>query len=161
MSSIVVSRSGDFCVIVQQLLRRADDRPRESSAVQYAKNLGKDSGIRDMRAVPRQQVVYLLMSHHGDMQGVDTRRSWQNRLSQDLFGNAQDCPLNRQDRDTCERLESTVGQGGITIRRLVEHVLRGNELVVCPLCTPLPLRQQLPRRSNDLTTWSPTKVADD
>jgi hypothetical protein len=63
------------------------------------------------------------MSHHGDMQGVDTRRSWQNRLSQDLFGDVQDCPFNRQDRDTCERLESTLGQDGITIRRLVEHVL--------------------------------------
>jgi hypothetical protein len=49
---------------------------------------------------------------------------------------------------------------GDDIRRLVEHVLRGNELVVRPLCAPPPLRQQLPRRSNDLTTRSPTKVAD-
>jgi hypothetical protein len=133
MSSIVVSRSGDFCVIVQQLLGRADDRPREPRMIEYVKNLWKDSGIRDMRAIPRQEVVYVMMGDHRDMKGIDACGSRQNRFSQNLFGDFQDCPFNRQDRDTCEHLESTLGQGGITIRRLVEHVLRGHELVVRPL----------------------------
>ncbi len=122
--------------------------------IEYAKNLGKDSGIRDMRAVQRHQVVSLVMSHHGDMQGVDTRRSWQNRLSQDLFGDVQDCPLNRQDRDTRQRLQSALCEGGISINCLVEHVLRGYEFVFQPLRGPPPLRKELPRRGNDLTAWS-------
>ena len=74
MSSIVVSRSGDFCVIVQQLLGRADDRSREPRPVQYVKNLGQNSRIRDVRAVPRQQIVYVMVSNHRDMKGVDARR---------------------------------------------------------------------------------------
>jgi hypothetical protein len=41
--------------------------------------------------------------------------------------------------------------GGITVSRLVEHVLRGHELVVRPLDRPLLPGQELARSSNDLT----------
>jgi hypothetical protein len=122
--------------------------------IEYAKNLGKDSGIRDMRAIPRQEVVYVMMGDHRDMKGIDARGSRQNRFSQNLFGDVQDCPLNRQDRDTRQRLQSALCEGGISINCLVEHVLRGYEFVVQPLRGPPPLRKELPRRGNDLTAWS-------
>jgi hypothetical protein len=41
--------------------------------------------------------------------------------------------------------------GGITVSRLVEHVLRGHECVVRPLDRPLLPGQELARSSNDLT----------
>lgn len=41
--------------------------------------------------------------------------------------------------------------GGITVSRLVEHVLRGHECVVRPLDRPLLSGQELARSSNDLT----------
>ena len=72
--------------------------------IEYTKNLWKDSGIRDMRAIPRQEVVYVMMCDHRDMKGIDARGSRQNRFSQNLFGDFQDCLVDGQDRDTCERL---------------------------------------------------------
>ena len=123
MSSIVVSRSGDFCVIVQQLLGRADDRSREPRPVQYVKNLGQNSRIRDVRAVPRQQIVYVMVSNHRDMKGVDARRSRQNCLPEYFFGDFQDRLLDRQDRDVGQCLEATLSQSRITISRFIEHVL--------------------------------------
>jgi hypothetical protein len=118
MSSIVVSRSGDFCVIVQQLLRRADDRSREPRPVQDVKNLGQDSRIRDVRAVPRQQVVCVMVSNHRDMKGVDARRSRQNRFPQYFFGDFQDRLLDRQDRDTRQK-DSPVNGTSAPVFRLM------------------------------------------
>ena len=103
--------------------------------IEYVKNLWKDSGIRDM-------------------QGIDARGSRQNRFSQNLFGDFQDCRVDGQDRDARQRFQSALCEGGIPISRLIEHVLRGDEFVVRPLCGPPPLRKELPRRSNDLTAWS-------
>jgi len=59
--------------------------------IEYVKNLWTDSGIRDMRAIPRQEVVYVMMGDHRDMKGIDARGSRQNRFSQNLFGDFQDC----------------------------------------------------------------------
>ena len=106
MSSIVVSRSGDFCVIVQQLLGRADDRPREPRMIEYVKNLWKDSGIRDMRAISRQEVVYVMMGDHRDMKGIDARRSRQNRFPEYFFGDFQDRLLDRQDGHVLQSLKA-------------------------------------------------------
>jgi hypothetical protein len=53
--------------------------------IEYVKNLWKDSGIRDMRPIPRQEGVYVMMGDHRDMKGIDARGSRQNRFSQNLF----------------------------------------------------------------------------
>ena len=122
--------------------------------IEYVKNLWKDSGIRDMRAIPRQEVVYVMMGDHCDMKGIDACGSRQNRFSQNLFGDFQDCLVDGQDRDAGQRLPSALCEGGIPISCLVEHVLRGHEFLVQPFRGPPPLRKELPRRSNDLTAWS-------
>ncbi len=114
MSSIVVSRSGDFCVIAQQLLGGADDRLREPCIIQYVKNLREDSCIRDMRAIPSQKIVYVMVGNHCDMKGIDARGSRKNRFPQDLFGDVQDRLLEGQERDARQFLESTLSEGGIT-----------------------------------------------
>ena len=72
--------------------------------IEYVKNLWKDSGIRDMRAIPRQKVVYVMMGDHRDMKGIDARGSRQNRFSQNLFGDFQDCLVDGQARDARQRL---------------------------------------------------------
>ena len=130
MSSIVVSRSGDFCVIAQQLLGRTDDRPREPRLIQYVKHLWQDSCVRDVRAIPRQQIVYVVVGDHRDMKGVDARGSRQNRFLQDLFGDIQYRCLDGQERDARQRFESSLSESGIAVSRLIEHVLRGYEFVV-------------------------------
>ncbi len=98
--------------------------------IQYVKNLGEDSCIRDMRAIPSQKVVYVMVGSHRDMEGIDARRSWQNCFSQDCFGDVQDCLLDREDRNARQRLEAALSEGRITISRFVEHVLRGDKFVV-------------------------------
>jgi hypothetical protein len=87
------------------------------------------------------QVVYVMVSNHRDTKGVDARRSRQNRFPQYFFGDFQDRLLDRQDRDTRQRVEAALSEGGIAVGRFIEHVLRGDELIVRPLCSPPPLRQ--------------------
>lgn len=82
-----------------------------------------------------------MVSNHRDMKGVDARRSRQNRFPQYFFGDFQDRLLDREDRYVLQSLEAALSEGGITISRFIEYVLRGDELVVRPLCSLLPLRQ--------------------
>ena len=82
-----------------------------------------------------------MVSNHRDMQGVDARRSRQNRFPQYFFGDFQDRLLDRQDWDVGQCLEATLSEGGIAVGRFIEHVLRGDKLVVRPLCSPPLLRQ--------------------
>lgn len=81
-----------------------------------------------------------MVSDHRDMKGVDARRSWQNRFPQYFFGDFQDRLLDRQDRDARQCLKPALSQSRITISRFIEHVLRGDEFVVRPLCSPPLLR---------------------
>ena len=69
--------------------------------------------------------------------------------------------MERQDRDSVERIESSTGNSGITVRSLIEHVLRGHELVLVSLVRPPRVRQELAGGSNDLAAWPALKVADD
>ena len=82
-----------------------------------------------------------MVSNHRDMKSVDARRSRQNCFSEYFFGDFEDRLLDRQDRDVGQCLEATLSQSRITISRFIEHVLRGDEFVVRPLCSPPLLRQ--------------------
>jgi hypothetical protein len=74
--------------------------------IEYVKNLWKDSGIRDMRAISRQEVVYVMMGDHRDMKGIDARRSRQNRFPEYFFGDFQDRLLDRQDGHVLQSLKA-------------------------------------------------------
>ena len=53
-----------------------------------------------------------MVNNHRDMKGVDARRSRQNRFPEYFFGDFQDRLLDRQDRDTRQRLEAALSEGG-------------------------------------------------
>ena len=94
-----------------------------------------------MRAVPSQKIVYVVMSDHRDMKGIDAGRWRENGFSQDLVGNVQDRLVDGQERNARQQFESALSKSGIAIGRLVEDVLRGHEFVVRPFCGPPALRQ--------------------
>ena len=80
--------------------------------IEYVKNLWKDSGIRDMRAISRQEVVYVMMGDHRDMKGIDARRSRQNRFPEYFFGDFQDRLLDRQDGHVLQSLKAAGRNAG-------------------------------------------------
>ena len=104
--------------------------------IQCVKNLGKDSCIRDMRTIPLQKIVNVMVGDHCDMKGIDGRGSRENRFPQDFFGDVQDRLLEGQERDARQHLESALSESVITIGRLIEHVLRRYEFVVLASLLP-------------------------
>lgn len=73
-------------------------------------------------------IVYVMVSNHRDVKGIDARRSWQNRFPEYFFGDFQDRLLGRQDRDTGQQAYDYfegLGNKARLIRRYVPNGDRG------------------------------------
>ena len=85
---MVVSTPSVFvaCVIVYHLLGSADDRNEASPLDQHALDLREKPRVGDMRAIPRQEVVYPMMGCRRDVQRIDLSLGRKNGTGHDLRG---------------------------------------------------------------------------
>ncbi len=163
MASIVVSPAWVRLVllVIEHLLGGADDRHPATQVVQDLMYSWRYPCIGNMCAVPRQQVVYPVIGHQGNVQRVKLGLGGQDGACHDLLCDSVNLRGKVQQRKTIQCQEPLSRQVRVAIGRLVEHILRNNEFVFMPLVFPPAPREHLPGRRDQLVAGQLTQVTYD
>jgi len=121
----------------------------------------QNPGIREVLAVPRQQVLYSMVGHGGYVKRIDLRCRRQDSKRHDRAGNLSDFRSVRQQRNTVQQEQAVCRKGRVTRRRLVDDIQGRDELVVGSFVISPSVRQQLSCRGDHLRTRLLPQVADD
>ncbi len=117
--------------------------------------------IRNVSAIPRQQIVYPVVSRDRDMKRINNRFLRKNCTGYDLIGDDFDVRIGRRQRYAVERLKTFVGKVGVAVRGFIDHVLGRHKFVVGSFVIPPLMSKNLTSNRNNLRAWLLPKIAHD
>ena len=132
-------------VIGKELFGRADNRKMNPSLGKASVQSVGDERVGDVFAIPRQEEVHPVDSGCGDVEGVTTGHTGQNPAGNQTSGESLDWLVEVEERNVGEELKAFRCLGGLTIRGLVEHELRREQVELLPLVVPPLAGEFLPR----------------
>lgn len=150
-----------FWIIAEKRFRCANNRNRNAQPRENGMDPRKDLGIRDVLAVPRQEILYAMVGHRRDVQCIDLSLRRQNSGRHDLTGDPRNLGIVRQKRNAIQCAQAVARERRISRGCLVNHVLGDNQLVVLSIMIPPAVSEQLSRSSDELGAGSLPQVADD
>jgi len=102
-----------------------------------------------------------MMGDDGNVQRIDRRFRGENCSGHDFLGDDADLRVEREQRNSIERLQSLRGKRRISRRRFVEHILGRYQFIIGAFFIPPLVRKKLSRCDHNLGTWPLAQVTDD
>jgi hypothetical protein len=123
-------------------------------------NSGQHLCVRNVLAIPRQQILYPMMGCRCDVKRIDLRFCRENGSRHYFIGNLSDFRRVGQSGDTIQCKQTIRRKYRVTGRGLVDHILRYDKLIFDSLVVPSPMSQYLVCRHHNLRTWTLPQVTD-
>ena len=129
----------------EELFRCADDGKVDPKFGKARLQTIGNERIGNVSAVPSEQEIHAMNTGSREVKGVTTGHGGKDS-PRDQFG-GESCHLfgEVKDNKSSEQLQSLGRLGGFTLRRLVQHELRGEEIELVPVLIPPFPRKFLPR----------------